>query len=499
MMFKAWIVLLVFLAFLIRIIFVFQGAVSFHYDMARDAFVAKQIWMDHHLKLIGPPTSAPGLYHGVFYYYLIAPFYGLGYGDPRVVGIFLAFINSLAIIPLMLLTKDFFKSNELPILAGLLFAILFESTQYAPWISNPGPAILTVSAYFYFLRLWQKGKTYGLYLAIFSAVLSTQFQFFLIYLILLTPIFGYFFKIKASNKQVGISLIITFFGLSSFLIASIKFKTLGNMLSGFLNISTSGAIDFRSQFVELFSNYINRLTELFTFNFFPTNVLLGGLLVFFVLYAIRKQGLILFYLFSNFPIFIFGGHSNTYANIGLITPAILGLIYLLQSIWKKHKLLVVMVVISIFLSNCYAIFKNNPNGQIILVIPNDMTIKNELKLIDQTYELAGNNPFSINTLTLPLWTNTTWAYLYSWYGKGKYGYVPDFLGHDQVGLLGVEVMNKIDKPLSKTFFIIEPHIGIPDREYNLEIGSEESKTDLISETKYGDLILQFRKPKINEK
>ena len=113
--------------------------------------------------------------------------------------------------------------------------------------------------------------------------------------------------------------------------------------------------------------------------------------------------------------------------------------------------------------------------------------------------MADYKPFSINTLTLPLWTNTTWDYLYSWYGLRKYGFVPEFLGHDQVGLLGVDAMKKIDKPLDKTFFIIEPHIGIPEREYNLEIGAEDSKTVLISEIKYNDLILQVRKPKSNEK
>ena len=479
--------------------FVFQGSVSFHYDMGRDAYVARQIWQNHDLKLIGPPTSTPGLYHGVFYYYLIALFYGIGNGDPRIAAILLAFLSSFTILPLMLLTKDIFKSTNASILAGLLFALSFEATQYAPWISNPAPAILTVSLYFYFLRLWQNGKSWGLYLATFCAALSTQFQFFLIYLFLLIPIFGYLFRIKTKFKEIEYSLIFTLLGLSSFLIAAIKFKTLGNVLGGFGNISASGVIDFRSQFSDLSLNYINRFTEIFIYNFSPMNVLIGGLLGFLVLYSIRKQNLILFYLFSNFPIFIFGGHSNTYANIGLITPAILGLLFLLQMIWKNYKFLAIILISFIIFSNLYAIFKNNPNGQVILVIPNDMLLKNELNLIDQTYKLADYKPFSINTLTLPLWTNTTWDYLYSWYGLRKYGFVPEFLGHDQVGLLGVDAMKKIDKPLDKTFFIIEPHIGIPEREYNLEIGAEDSKTVLISEIKYNDLILQVRKPKSNEK
>ncbi len=498
-MFKISLILLILFAFLLRIFFVFQGAVSFHYDMSRDAYVAKQIWLNHDLKLIGPPTSTPGLYHGVFYYYLIALFYGIGNSDPRIVAILLAFLNSLTILPLMLLTKDVFKSTKWSILAGLFFAISFEATQYAAWISNPAPAILTVSLYFYFLRLWQKGRSWGLYGAVISATLSTQFQFFLIYLILLIPIFKILFKIKTKLREVGFSLFFTLLGVSSFLIAAVKFKTLGSILSGFGNISTSGVIDFRPQFSELFLKYINRFSEIFTYNFSPMNVLIGGLLGFLVLFSLKRQNLILFYLFSNFPIFIFGGHSNIYANIGLVTPAILGLCFLTQSIWKKYKSLAIILVFFIILSNFYAIVKNNPNGQIILVIPNDMVLSQELNLIDQTYKFADYKPFSINTLTLPLWTNTTWAYLYSWYGKNKYGYVPSFYGHNQIGLLGVNDLPQVDKPLDKTYLIIEPHVGIPENYYTLEIDAEDSKTDLISQIKYNDLILQIRKPKLNEK
>jgi len=349
--------------------------------------------------------------------------------------------------------------------------------------------------FFYFLRAWQIGKTYGLYLATLMAAASTQFQFFLIYLFLLIPIFGYIFKIKTDLKERGVSFLIAVLGLINFFITAVKFKAFGSMFLGFFNISTSGFIDFRPQFAELFLNYLNKFTELFTYNFFPTNVILGGLLSFLVLYSIRKERLLLFYLFSNLPIFIFGGHSNTYANIGLVTPAILGTIVLFKNMARLGKPLSLLIVSLIIASNLYAIFKYSPLGQVILVIPNDMILKNELKVIDETYKLAENKPFSINTLTLPLWTNTTWAYLYSWYGKNKYGYVPVFLGHDQIGLLGVDSLKRIEKPLEKTFFIIEPHEGIPDDRFQWEIGSENSKTDLIKEVKYEGLILQSRKPK----
>lgn len=493
-MFRTLIALFIIVAFIFRILFIFQGSVSFHYDMARDAFEAKKIWQEQHLKIQGPPTSTPGLYHGVLYYYLIAPFYGLGQGDPIFVAIFLVFLNSLTVLPIMLLAKDLLKSTKWTILAGLLFVFSFEATQYAPWISNPAPAVLTVALYFYFLRSWQRGNVWGLYLATLMTALSAQFQFFLIYLILLIPIFGYLFKIRTSLPQVAWSILIILFGLGTFVIAAVKFNSLSQTLLGFFNISTGSQINFRPQFIELFSNYINRVAELFSYNFIPENIFLGGLLAIFVLYSIRKNSFLLFCLLSNILIFIFGGHTNTYANIGLVVPAILGLLFLFRDLIRLNKTVVALVFILILISNFYAIFKYGPIGQVILVIPQDMNLKNELSLVDKTYELTGHQPFSINSLTLPLWTNTTWAYLYSWYGKGKYGYVPSFYGHDQIGLLGDGLLKQTDNPLPKTFFIIEPHVGIPEDRFSWETGAENSKTNLIKEFSYGQLKLQFRKP-----
>lgn len=492
-MFKT-VFMLIFLAFIIRILFIFQGGVSFHYDMARDAFEAREIWQDLNLKIQGPPTSTPGLYHGVFYYYLIAPFYLLGQGDPRAVAVFFSLLNSLAVIPIMLLARDFFKSKKWAVLAGTLFAVSFEATQYAPWISNPSPALLSVAFFFLSLYWWFKGKSYGLYLAVFSAALSTQFQFFLSYLFILILLFGIIFKIKTSVKAVGLSLLVAILSLSSFFVAAIKFNTLGSIFLGFLNIGSTGPIDFRTQFAESLLNYINRFSEIFTFNFFPTNVFVGGTLAILVLYSIRREYLLLFFLFSNLPIFIFGGHTNTYANIGLVAPAILAFVLFLRNIWRIDGRFVYIIIFLSLISNLVTIFKVNPDGQIILVIPNDMNLRNELSLIDETYKIAAGEPFSINTLTLPLWTNTTWAYLYSWYGQGKYGYVPAFYGHDQVGLLGVESLKKINEPFAKTFLVIEPTDGIQARFYQEELDTENSKTKLIQEISYGSIKLQVRSP-----
>ena len=466
--------------------------------MARDAFAAREIWQDYNLKILGPPTSTPGLFHGVLYYYLLAIPYGLGQGNPIVAAIFLSFLSSLTIIPIFILAKEIFKDIKWAYLASLLFAASFEATQYGPWLSNPNPAMLTVSLFFLGLWFWHKGKAWGLYTAAIFGALSAQFQFFLIYLLLLIPVFKFLFKIKSSSKENVFAFLFGLLGFINFIAAAVKFNSFQNILGGFFDISVSTQIDFRTKFTDLTLNYIDNFSNLFINNFLPINVFLGGLLGFLSLYVLRKHPFILFCLLSNFPIFIFGGHSNAYANVGLITPAILGVIVFLQSSYNKSRWLGAGIILLIVVSNLYTTFKNAPSGQITLVIPDGMVLKNQLSLVDETYARASGQPFSINTLTLPLWTNTTWAYLYSWYGKNKYGYVPSFYGRDQVGLLGEKDLTKIEKPNELSFFIMEPYDGIPANFIDGELNTENAKTEIVSETNFGSLRLQQRKPKIEK-
>ena len=46
-----------------------------------------------------------------------------------------------------------------------------------------------------------------------------------------------------------------------------------------------------------------------------------------------------------------------------------------------------------------------------------MLLSKQIATIDYTYKLANGKPFSINSLTSPLWINIVWTYLYKWYGE----------------------------------------------------------------------------------
>lgn len=488
------IIFAVLIAFLVRSIFLLTDSISFHYDMARDAFAVLEIWKGHHLKILGPPTSTPGLFHGVLYYYFLAPFYLIGKGDPRFPIIFLSFFNSLAIIPTIILAKKILKDKKWIFLSSIFFIFSYEAIQYGSWLSNPAPAFFSVGMFFLSLKLWEENNDWGLPLAGLFAAISSQFQFFLISLFFLLPVFKYLFKTKVSLKSFSFFSLFSLFGLSTLIIAFIKFGTFGQVFGGLSSIMVSQKAVSEIMFSDVLLNYLNHFANLFINNFIPINIFLGGLLGLTAIYFSRNNKFILFCLLSNLPIFLFGGHSSNYANVGLIIPAILAVVLIVKNNWEKYKTICILLIFLIISSNIFVAFKNVKKGQTNFVIPKDMILSKQLKIIDKTYEISRGKPFSINTLTLPIWTNTTWAYLYGWYGKKNYGYIPSFYGRDQTGMPGGEELILINKPLDISFFIIEPKDGIPEYLIIKETEAEDAKTKLVEEFSEGEIKLQLRKP-----
>jgi hypothetical protein len=120
-------------------------------------------------------------------------------------------------------------------------------------------------------------------------------------------------------------------------------------------------------------------------------------------------------------------------------------------------------------------------------------LKDELALIDASYQKAAGKPFSISTLTVPYGYNTTWAYLYHWYGQDKYGYLPTYTGSTQAGIIGNEFLTEVDKAEPIHFSIQEPTQGIPDYFVNKFGGDQEHIAGpTTSEELFGTLRLQVR-------
>lgn len=494
------------LAYFLRVLFLPNFSLTFGYDQARDALHVLQI-LSGDLKILGPPSSTPGLYHGVFYFYFLAPAYFLGQGSPIVAAYWVAFWNALTIFLVFFLGYFLTKRVSVGLLSAFLFAISFEATQYAIWLSNPTIAAWTVPLAYLGLWLWLKdGRRLGPILAGVGLGLSIQADIFLAYHI---PSFMLLFFL--SRRKIWREEVISFFialllALSPMIISEIKFGF--RSLNGIVYLLTSGDKLVSSYgFGDFIVLYFNQLGKVFSYNLFPFNVGYGSAFVLVLLFCalslwFRQKTFswnifLPVWILSHATVVTIGGISTPFLLVG-IGPAVLILtsIFLIRWWKSKKKILTITILLLIALSNLKTILKENQNGSTIFAIQKDMILKKQLAAIDYTYQQAHSEMFSINTLTSPLWINIVWAYLYKWYGLPQYGYIPQWHGKDQVGQL--DSLPSVEESTKLYFLIIEPLGGIPQRYLKQTIAEEDAVSEFLEEKNFGEIRVQKRIKKKQE-
>lgn len=158
-------------AFIIRI-FRADQILAFHYDQGRDALV---IWdlinAPHKFFLIGPTTGLAGVFRGPFYYYLIAPFYWLGGGNPVWPSVFLATL-SVAALGLMYCIGKEIGGKRTGFIALILGTFSFEIVYASRWLSNPTPMLFLSMIFVWCLFRILDGKKWAWILLSFVLGLS---------------------------------------------------------------------------------------------------------------------------------------------------------------------------------------------------------------------------------------------------------------------------------------------------------------------------------------
>jgi hypothetical protein len=498
------------LAYYLRVMFLPKSILTFGYDQARDATVSQQI-LKGDLKILGPSASTPGLYHGVFYYYFLAPVYLIGHGSPETAAYWVALFNSLVVFVVFTLTYLMTKKTLPAIIAALLFAISFEATQYATWLSNPTIAIWTVPLFYLGLWLWQdpaiKNKKINGLAPIICAIglgLSIQAEIFLAYQIAPLVIVLWISRKNITKKQIALFLLTLILTLTSMLAAEVKFgfRSLAGLSQ--LAVSQEANLAYAKSLGDYLTLYLNQAGRIFAFNSYPGNIGYGGAFILILAAAgiwqliktksITPQGFLAIWLLSHLSVVTVGGTSTPFLMVGIGPAVSIVIAIFLFGLWQKGQRTVSALLLAVLIfGNLSMVLRENPRGSTLFAIQKDMLLSKQLSLIDYTYAEAAGRPFSINSLTSPLWINIVWTYLYKWYGYPKYGYLPQWHGHDQVGQL--DSLPKTEGGTNLYFLILEPMGGIP-REYLTQTVDEENYySTFIEEKSWGELVVQKREKK----
>ncbi len=496
--------------YILRIWYLPNGALTFGYDQARDAVNAQQI-INGDLKIQGPPASTPGMHHGVLWYYFLVIPNLVSNGNPVYSAYWNALFNVTTVLTVYLLTLYMFSNKKAAILSAILYAVSYEATQYATWLSNPTLGAFTVPLIYLGLWIWIT-RTYNIRLVapILTGIalgFSVQANVFLVFHLLPVLIWILLSKTRVRLTEFGIFTIGILLATFPMIISEFKFGLRG--LFGILSlISRQDTIIASKRFGDLILLFLNQTGEVYAYNSIPHNIGYGGVLVYILIivsllswyrkYSAKKnystlvswEPFLTTWILASMSVVSVGGASTPFLLVG-VGPAVSVLLGIYLHKWWSggYKTWAVFIFTILLFSNVSMIIRNNTKGQTRFAIQKDMLLSKQLEILDYTYNETNGDPFIINALTSPLDTNIVWAYIYKWYGQSKYGYTPSWNGPSQIGqVVALDEGENADLH----YLIIEPMDGIPQQYLPLKIGEEDVSSTVVDEKKFGSIMVQKR-------
>ncbi|OGM60979.1 hypothetical protein A2955_01790 [Candidatus Woesebacteria bacterium RIFCSPLOWO2_01_FULL_37_19] len=499
---------LIFLAALIIRFLYYPSEISFGYDQARDAYASLKA-VSGDFKIIGPPTTMPDVYHGSAFYYIFGPIYKLFGTDPEVLSMFLRIYNAFGIFLVYFIALNLFKDKKIALLSSIFFAFSFEQTQYAMFLGHPALGVISTLVFYLGLSLFIfNKKKIGLSVALFGAGMSMQFHFTLINLFFVFLITAIIFRkqfLKINLKVVLLSILALSLSVSTFILAEIKygFRTTNTLLEflGGKSMDTTKTIQLENLAVVL-----KRFLHDNVYSFQTSRYLILPMLLITFYWVIRNQkykegGVFLFvWLFAGILPYISGGNvqTNYYFAIGASVSILILSSVVIVKIYEKYKFIGGLIFSLIILSNLKLVTSINPKGTLPEVNAQvGMHLPDEKLILDYIYQKAEGKAFSVNALTIPYKINTTWSYLFEWYGLKRYGYLPIWGGDAAEGYEGnLEVIKAQSKLPKIRFSIVEPKRGMEAWMLEEFTKDEDLFWELKEEKKFGDFVVQYRNKRI---
>jgi len=494
-----WLLVIFVLGAALRLLY-FPGNVYFGNDQGRDAYYSYEV-MGGNWKVVGPgATFGKFLHHGVAYYYLMGPIYALAQGSPFLPAIVINFLSMLGILVVFGIARDLFDEKT-GFFAALLYAVSFEQSQYAMFFGHPGMALVFVLLYYWgLMRLIFKEDRWGIILAAFCAGMATQFHISLIILVLMLPVWVVIYRKRVRNvlKKVDVfwALVALGVSLSSFVVAEMKFRHLRLFLASLGERGTATVGVNTKNLLFAVNRYVGD-----NLSVFPNKTLISLLLVMLIFGLLirqkreREKGLFLVIWFLvGLVAYGVGDSTSYYYGIGGSVSLLIAAAVLIGGIWKRKRALAVVLLAGVIVSNVWQIVKVNAKGPIgSIMAPTGLLLTDELAAVDYIYTQAGQEEFSVHAITIPYNVKTTWDYLFNWYGKKKYGFVPVWGGEDALGSEGTMVVVRERSTLpGKQFLIVEPLAGLERKIVEDFFREEDYFTHLVSEKSFGDIKVQVR-------
>ncbi len=434
-------------------------------DQGRDMMAVKGILYDNHITLIGPSTSLRGIFQGPLWYYLLAFCTGIFGGNPWGGIVLMVIISILVLFSVYFWMKKLF-GEKAGIITLFLFAVSPEATAAATYVWNPHPMWLLVVIYiFTFYSAIYKSNKFNI---ILWPVIGLMFHFqtaLAVFILFATIIYFLLFEKKVlinKNSVIGIGLLLLTFSPQilfdirhDFLMSKSALSLIGGSERGlFVSGEKSGYLELvRTHFDSLYGNFRSAFINDGFAKYIPSLflvVILSSILlaikkinVFlkkeseFILFVIKLFLIIVLLTFVYpFPLrywFLTGFQSFYLILLGLLLSK-----FLANRMGKVFIILLLVILTFYSLQKINLLYFNPPNDG------GAEKIKGKLSAIDYIYKDSKGKPFGLLVFTPAVYTDA-YDYLIFWYGKNKYGYMPN---KDKKGIFYLLMETDTAKPWS---------------------------------------------------
>lgn len=404
---------------------------GFYYDQGRDALVIWKFWHEGKFFLIGPITGIEGIYRGPWYYWLIAPFYLLGGGDPVWPAFFLAFSSVLAILILFRLAV--LADGKL---AGFLAVIIAGFSYYlilaSRWLSNPTPMLLISMLLLLGMFFVIEGRKWAWVLIAFMLGMAMQFgsaaEIFYFPAVL---IFAIWHRKKLPNKKLAflffLFLFITFIPQ---IIFDLRHE---GILSAAIKKFLVDEGSFKASFWEIMKNRAALYYQVFFSKLFPTSVVFWApfALIGLVSFILNAKGLfankrfltiLLVFIWPLIGMLFFQGNKGNvydYYFTGYYLVFVLIFSVLISVLARRTGgLIVVFLFLTLFLQDNIVLIKNylvaGVDG------PTHISLGNELQAIDWVFQDNEGRGFNADVYVPPV-IPYAYDYLFLWQADRRCG------------------------------------------------------------------------------
>jgi len=421
---------------------IFTNSFAFTYDVGRDMINVSQIVLFHKIPLIGATTGLPGLFYGPWWYYILTVPFFLSKGNPQGVAFFIALSGIISIIVGYILGKKIAgKFLGVIFAAYISFSPTIISTASQIWNPNLIP-FFSMVIFFILLHLYkethnyQKQTMYMFFLGIFLGIIVDME---VVAGLLFTLGTGIALFVTMRSLLLSKRIFFLFLGLLLIEIPRIFFELRHSFLMTKTIISffesifvkhpqSSLSLQFPQKIVAL-----QNLWDATVANHIP---FLGEALLLFICIV-----LFIYYTRSNLTEKYF---LKTLLTILAVT--VCGILFFSHDIWDHY--LVAIPVVSVFLlslsinimgRNTKYHYSSLLSLAIFFILLNPIQLlldfkkplwegdasvyRNQLSVIDYVYTQAHGQQFKYVVYTPPVYAYS-YQYLFSWYGKKKYGYTP---------------------------------------------------------------------------